>query len=299
MIAFAAAALVAGGCTSPSKSSSAARSSTTTSTTKKQKVTGEASQIVGSVDALIGESGSTAATIGPGGATGGPGGTGPAPPGVTRTTGGPGSAGASTSAGSLCSGPGQPAAPTPPTTTPDGAVLAANPDLVLSSKGLAVVAAVLANDVHPPTHVLFVASPSTPAHGKVDVVAGGRLVRYQPDANFTGEDSFTYDAVDGPTRSTARVTVRVQGAQPSPLVSPVVVQPETCTTVLAPAHVGGPVFVISGVTPAAHGALVVDPEGARIDYSPAAGFHGNDGCTITLSDGGPNPTYFALAIKVP
>lgn len=72
---------------------------------------------------------------------------------------------------------------------------------------------VLGNDTDPENDTLTVdtSSVSTPAHGSVTVNADGSFT-YQPDAGFSGLDSFTYRASDGAADS-APATVTIDVAQ--------------------------------------------------------------------------------------
>ena len=59
-------------------------------------------------------------------------------------------------------------------------------------------------------HALSYALMSQPAHGKVKLTAASGAFTYTPDAGFTGNDSFTFDADDGSTQSNvAKVQITV------------------------------------------------------------------------------------------
>lgn len=233
----------------------------------------------------------------PGGAVSGAGQIGGQGAGTGSAAGGSGPAGAP---GGCDTGGAPPARPSA-TTTPPGTRLEARPDEVVTAVGLAVVVVPLANDLHPPGHALSVDSPSPPAHGTADIEPGGKVLRYVPAAGYSGSDSFTYVAVDGSSRSQpGTVSVQVVTNPSRPGGKPVVARSGRCTTVFAPSNLAGPLpFVISGVTAAAHGALHVDPQGGRLDYAPAAGYHGTDGFSVTLTDGVHSGLPAAFAIKVP
>ncbi len=84
----------------------------------------------------------------------------------------------------------------------------ARDDAVSTGEGDAVDIAVLANDTDVDGDSLSIASVADPAHGTAAVVSG--KVRYTPDANFIGTDSFTYEVSDGHGgEDSARVTVKV------------------------------------------------------------------------------------------
>lgn len=73
---------------------------------------------------------------------------------------------------------------------------------------------VLANDSDPDNDTLIITAVSTPAHGSVEITAGG--ISYTPMAGYSGADSFTYTISDGRGGSaTASVAVTVNPASAS------------------------------------------------------------------------------------
>ena len=259
-------------------------------------LSGEPGQIIGvpfGADPVSGGGGGNpAATVNGAGQIGGQGASiGSTPGGGSGSPGAPGG----------CDTGGAPPARGSATTTPPGTKLSARPDQVVTAVGLAVVIVPLANDPHPPDHALSVDSPSPPAHGTAGIEPGGKILRYVPAAGYSGSDSFTYVAVDGNSRSQpGTVSIQVVTNPPRAGGQPVVAQSGRCTTVFAPSNLAGPLpFVISGVTAAAHGALHVDPQGGRLDYTPTTGYHGADGFSVTLTDGVHSGLPAAFAINVP
>ncbi len=65
---------------------------------------------------------------------------------------------------------------------------------------------VLLNDTDSDGGAMTIVSASDPAHGTVAVTGGGTGLTYEPDANYCGADSFTYELNGG---STATVSVTV------------------------------------------------------------------------------------------
>jgi hypothetical protein len=91
-----------------------------------------------------------------------------------------------------------------PTAVDDGATTPVNTPLVIDAPG------VLGNDSDPDggPSSLIAQSASDPDHGTVTMGADGSFT-YTPDQDFTGIDTFTYEAFDGAGASTATVTVTV------------------------------------------------------------------------------------------
>jgi hypothetical protein len=85
------------------------------------------------------------------------------------------------------------------------------PDTVTTAQGVAVTINVLANDSDANGDTLTVISISKPQFGTTST--NGKTVIYTPNANFSGNDSFSYVVSDGKGEETAGfVTVTVTGA---------------------------------------------------------------------------------------
>lgn len=86
-------------------------------------------------------------------------------------------------------------------------------DIVLTAQGQAVAFDYLTvNDTDADGAVsdLTILSVTSPAHGVLTKLTGNNNYRYQPDASFTGEDSFSYTVADkAGGQSTAKVTIAV------------------------------------------------------------------------------------------
>jgi hypothetical protein len=89
-------------------------------------------------------------------------------------------------------------------------------DAAMTLPGTPVNIHVLANDSDVDGNQLSVTSVAAAAHGTAQVQAGG-VVRYTPEATFTGTDTFGYTVGDGQGgTATAQVTVNVSAAPPAP-----------------------------------------------------------------------------------
>lgn len=101
-----------------------------------------------------------------------------------------------------------------PTNAPPTAVA----DTAVTNEDAAVDIDVLANDTDPDGDDLTIASLAQPANGTVSVVStgSGDVIRYVPDAGFSGTDTFTYTAADPSNEtSSASVTVTVEDTTPA------------------------------------------------------------------------------------
>ncbi len=116
---------------------------------------------------------------------------------------------------------------------------------------------------------------------------------YTPNANFFGEDSFTYIANDGTEDSTpAAVTIAVNAVNDAPVAvdDSYGTNEETPLTVDAPGvlsndtDVDDEVLTATLATDAASGTLVLNADGS-FSYTPDAGFSGTDSFTYVANDG--------------
>jgi hypothetical protein len=139
---------------------------------------------------------------------------------------------------------------------------------------------------------LVVTSLGSPSHGSVSLVDGAAL--YSPDGNFSGSDSFSYEAMDA-TGQTASGTVNV-------LVLPIAPDDSATTpantpvTVDALANDGGTGLVLTSVgTPTSGTASIVDN---TIHFVPATGFSGQVTMTYTSQDDAANVASATVTIFV-
>ena len=57
---------------------------------------------------------------------------------------------------------------------------------------------------------------SNPPRGTAEVLGGGSIIRYTPDADENGTDTFTYTVTDGTFNETATVTVTITPVNDAP-----------------------------------------------------------------------------------
>ena len=148
---------------------------------------------------------------------------------------------------------------------------------------------VLANDTDVDGDALRIDSFSQPAHGRVQA-AGVGVVGYAPDANYHGEDRFTYAVADGNGGTAeAEVVVAVTSVNDAP-----VAEADTAATaedepvlidVLAnDTDVEGDALRIDSFSQPAHGRVQAAGVGV-VGYAPDANYHGEDRFTYTVADG--------------
>lgn len=156
------------------------------------------------------------------------------------------------------------------------------------------VAEILGNDSDPDGDPLSIQSVGTPANGSATLV--DNVVRYVPNADFSGTDEIVYEVSDGQLTSQAKVRITVIEVVPpeptEPPDQPPAPQDDTATT-NADQHViinvlendgdpnGDPLSLVS-VGTAANGTAELN--GAqKIRYTPNPGFSGTDSFTYTVA----------------
>ncbi|MDH5536973.1 MAG: Ig-like domain-containing protein, partial [Betaproteobacteria bacterium] len=148
---------------------------------------------------------------------------------------------------------------------------------------------VLANDTDAEGSALSVALVSGPANGTVDLAADGSFA-YTPNADFFGEDSFTYAASDGELNSQeATVTIRVAAVNDAPVAAADAFDGDEDTVaagnVLAnDKDVDGDTLSAALVQGPQNGALTFNADGS-FTYTPNENFFGDDSFSYTASDG--------------
>ncbi|MEL7265018.1 MAG: Ig-like domain-containing protein, partial [Planctomycetota bacterium] len=157
----------------------------------------------------------------------------------------------------------------------------------------------LANDSSGPetgeTLTISAVSAST-AGGTIEIIDNGTNVRYTPPANFSGNDTFTYDLSDGTDVTTGvQVTLAVDSTNPPPTAvndafTVVEDAAEAEFDVLANDSNNDPVntgetFGLDSVGTSSNGSTVrLNSTGDRIVYAPAADFFGTETITYTIRD---------------
>jgi hypothetical protein len=147
---------------------------------------------------------------------------------------------------------------------------------------------VLENDSDADGDSLTVTQVTAPGHGTA-VINADYTITYTPEANFYGDDSFTYTLTANGDSTTAEVRVTV-----TPVDDPPVAVDDTLTTAEdTPAtvdvldndsDVDSDLAVSAISTPPAHGTAVVTADD-MITYTPAANYSGGDSFVYTIATG--------------
>jgi VCBS repeat-containing protein len=151
---------------------------------------------------------------------------------------------------------------------------------------------VLENDTDIDGDPLTAQLTTAPAHGVLVLNADGSFT-YTPAADYTGPDSFGYQAFDGAAASApiaVTLTVSADNDAPVGAADAYATDEDTLLTVPAPGVLGndtdaeGHPLTAGAVTQPAHGALLVAADGS-FRYAPAADFNGADAFTYRPNDG--------------
>ena len=190
--------------------------------------------------------------------------------------------------------------PPPPPTDPTAPV--ATDDAATTAEDTFVDVDVLANDTDPNGDTLSVSAATDPAHGTTAVQPNG-TVRYTPDANYNGSDTFDYtvsDGTGGTDTGTVTVTVTAVNDPPTPSNDTLATMRNTPATISVLADdidVDGDTLSTTGVTSPAHGTASVNPDGS-VTYDPANNYVGSDAFDYTVSDGHGGTAVGSVAVSV-
>jgi len=163
-------------------------------------------------------------------------------------------------------------------------------DYMTTNEDCGVVIGVLNNDSDTNGDTLNIESITQPAHGKVTVNNNGS-VTYIPDANYNGNDSFTYTISDGKGGfDTATVTVKVNPSNDKPVaVDDIKVLNEDQAVninVLAndrDVETATKDLRITSISQPSHGFVVINNDGT-VKYTPAKDYNGKDSFSYTIVD---------------
>jgi uncharacterized repeat protein (TIGR01451 family) len=171
--------------------------------------------------------------------------------------------------------------------------LAANDHYTVTENTLLTVPApgVLSNDTDANGQVLFASLVTGPAHGSLALNADGSFT-YLPNNNYSGMDSFTYQALDGIAQSNvATVTLTIDDVNSNPVANDNIYGSSSTTLIVAAPGVlgndtdpdGDPLTASLESNPT-HGSVVLNADGS-FTYNAPAGFRGVDSFIYRASDG--------------
>jgi hypothetical protein len=137
------------------------------------------------------------------------------------------------------------------------------------------------------------------AHGTLNLYENGAF-SYEPDLNWYGVDSFTYNLYDSTTFiGTATVMIEVFSVNDKPIANPQSVSTEEDTPVeiiLSGSDVDGDPITYRIIEEPSHGSL--SGTVPTLMYSPDAGFNGTDRFTFVVNDGEIDSTSATVTITV-
>ena len=148
---------------------------------------------------------------------------------------------------------------------------------------------VLGNDSDPDGDTVIVTSASDPANGTTQILPNDQI-RYTPDANFNGQDSFTYDISDGRGGTdTATVTVNVNPVNDAPDAVDDSVTTNTDTQIIIDVlsndtDVDLDILDVTNVSTASKGTVAIIAD-ETVTYTPNNGETGIDSFTYDINDG--------------
>ena len=147
----------------------------------------------------------------------------------------------------------------------------------------------LGNDSDGDNDALTVIDVSDPSNGTATLLANGS-VRYTPNEDFSGSDSFTYTVSDGTVEVTGQVLITVDQVNEAPRASNDSASTDEETTVVINVlsndiDPDGDPLSLSVLTQPSNGTATVPAQGDIIVYSPETGFSGTDSFTYQISDG--------------
>ncbi len=167
----------------------------------------------------------------------------------------------------------------------------ANDDTASTPEDTPVDIDVLNNDTDPEGDDLTVTFVSNPPHGSAAINPDG-TVKYTPDPNYCGADSFTYTISDGNGGTdTATVNVTVICVNDLPVANDDTAEtpedtPVDIDVLANDTDVDGTIdpTTVSIVSSPTNGSVSVDPVSGEVTYTPNTGYNGDDSFTYTVKD---------------
>ncbi|MFX1568654.1 MAG: NosD domain-containing protein [Promethearchaeota archaeon] len=161
-------------------------------------------------------------------------------------------------------------------------------DTATTDEDTTVVIDVLGNDSDVDGDILYIDSVGFPSHGSASINQDNTIT-YIPDANYYGQDSFTYTMADGKGGSdTATVSINVNSVNDDPVAvdDTALTLEDTPITIDVLANdldIDGDYLMIVSVVLPLHGTAIIFEE--KIIYTPNLDYFGSDSFSYTMGDG--------------
>ncbi len=163
---------------------------------------------------------------------------------------------------------------------------------------------VLANDLNPSGGAMTAQVVTGPANGTLTMNADGSF-SFTPEANYHGNDSFTYKAVSNGQEmvSAANLVIEPLNDAPTAVNDEFTIQapsgqPAVVNNVIAnDSDIDGEALTANLVSGPAHGTLTLNPDGT-FNYAPQNGFSGDDAFRYQSFDGKANSNVATVTLHV-
>ena len=165
----------------------------------------------------------------------------------------------------------------------------ANDDSAITAEDAPVFIDALTNDSAADDSPLVILTVGAAMHGAI-TISDTQYIIYTPDANYHGQDTFTYIAGDGDqSADTATVVVAVDPVNDAPDAVDDGATTAEDTAVDIPVldndgDLDGDTVNVAGVGQPGHGTVRLRPDGS-LRYTPAADYNGDDSFIYTIADG--------------
>ncbi len=160
---------------------------------------------------------------------------------------------------------------------------------------------VLQNDSDSDGDALTIQSLSSPSHGTAKIQNG--KVKYTPNSDYSGTDSFDYTVTDGNGgTATATVTVTVKekpNTPPKANDDSATTEYETSVTIDVlqnDSDSDGDALTIQSLSSPSHGTAKI--QNGKVKYTPNSGFSGKDSFQYTISDGNGGSSSATVTVTV-
>ena len=165
----------------------------------------------------------------------------------------------------------------------------ANSDTLSIDEGSTGTLDVVANDTDEDGDALVVTGVEQPANGTAEVISDNQ-VRYTPDENFNGTDTFSYTISDDTVESSAQVVVTVGSVNDIPVAvdDTAGTNENTAITIDVTSNdsdTDEDAVTVTATTQPANGTVAITGDSLGVIYTPDPSFSGTDTFVYTIGDG--------------